>query len=223
MTAVLNIKGVNVTLADASPRLAVTQGEGAQARLMIIEDQISLPVTFFSATANYVRVCRFPTNAKIKRLTWFTDAAVDAAATTGATTLSIGVMFSDSTIDGTPVAQQGLVPSTVGVVANGGSTTAGTTVALPSTANANDFFGAFTPSATTNPIPLTDATFGGAATYGTALYTTQTPLVSIFNFLDGQGNLQRNLGFFDLYFRSTHAYTTVPTTAANLYTRLEYV
>ena len=60
------------------------------------------------------------------------------------------------------------------------------------------------------------------STYGTALYTTQTPLLSIFNFLDGQGNPERNLGFFDIYFRSTHAYTTVPTTAANLYVALDY-
>ena len=158
MTAVLNLKGTNVTLLDATPKSVLTVGEGAGAHLYRIEDQVSLPVTFFSATANYVRLCRFPTNAKIKKFTWFTDAAVDAAATTGATTLSIGVMFSDSTTDGTPVALQGLVPSTVGVVANGGSTTAGTAVALPSTANANDFFGAFTPSATTNPIPVTDST-----------------------------------------------------------------
>jgi hypothetical protein len=222
MTAVLNSKGVNLTLLDANV-VALTEGEGATARLKVVEDQISLPVTFFSATANYARLCRFPTTAKIKRLTWFTDAAVDAAATTGATTLSIGVAFSDDTADGTPPWLQGLVPSTVGVVANGGSTTAGTTVALPSTSAANDFFGAFTPSATTAPIPLTDATFGGLATYGSPLYITQTPLVNIFNFLDGQGNLQRNLGYFDIYFRSTHAYTTVPTTAANLYVRLEYV
>lgn len=221
MTAVLNSKGVNVTLLDANST-ALTEGQGAATRTKIVEDQISLPVTFFSATSNYARLCRIPANAKIKRVTLMTDAAVDSAATTGAAAFAVGVAWSDDTNDGTPVAFQGLVPSTVGVVSGGGSTTAGTNVALPSTSTKNDFFGTVTAPATTAAIPLTDVTFGGIATYGSPLYISQTELVTIFNFLDGSGNLLRNPGFLDLYVCTTHAYTTVPSAAANLYVRVEY-
>lgn len=222
MTVVTNIKGASLTILDATPKVALTEGEGSQSRLKVVADQVSLPVTFFSATNNYARLCRIPANAKLKKLAFLTDAAVDAAATTGAVTFTIGVAWSDSVYDGTPPSFQGLVPSTVGVVKEGGSTTAGTNVALPSTANANDLCGTFTPSATTNPIPLTEIVFNNLATYGSPKYVSETPLCEIFNFLDGQGQLLHNPGFLDFYIKSTHAYTTVPTTAANFFLRAEY-
>jgi len=220
MTAVLNSKAVNVTLLDAvNPKSALTSGEGAPSRLNVVEDQITLPVTFFSATNNYARVARIPANAKIKRIALFTDAAVDSAATTGAAAFKVGVAFSDSTTDGTPAAYQGLVPSTLGLLA----AAAGTVVALPSTANANAIFGTVTAPATTGAIPLTDVTFGGStATYGSPLLRTQTPLSRQFNFLDAGGNAQDNLGYFDIFIMSSVAYTTVPSAVANLYVRVEY-
>jgi hypothetical protein len=222
MTAVLNTKSTNITTLDTlNPFQALTTGEGAPARLWCVEDQVVLPTTFFSATNNYVRLCRFPTNAKIKKVVLLTDAAVDAAATTGATTFTVGVAFSDSTIDGTPANWAGLVPSTVGI--GGGTTTAGTVVALPSTSGANVIFGTVTPPASTGPVPLTDITFNGTeATYGDPLTISQTPLLKIFNLWDQVSKPLVSEGFFDLVILTTHAYTTVPTTSAKLYARVEF-
>ena len=222
MTAVLNTKSTNITLLDTlNPFQALTAGEGAPQRLWQIEDQVVLPTTFFSATNNYVRLCRFPTSAKIKKVELRTDVAVDSAATTGAAAFSVGVAFSDSTIDGTPAAYQGLVPSTVGI--GGGTTTAGTVVALPSTSGANVVFGTVTAPATTGAIPLTDVTFNGtAATYGDALAISQTPLLKIFNLWDQASKPQTNLGYFDLVCLTTVAYTTVPSASAKLYGRVTY-
>jgi hypothetical protein len=228
MTAVINLKSANVTAQDAvastggySGYPTLSAGEGAGGQLISVEDSVALPTTFFSATNNYARILRIPTRAKLKRLELLSDAAVDAAATTGATTFTVGLMFSDSTIDGTPSAYQGLVPSTVGLLA----AAAGTVVASPGTSTYNVIFGTVTPPATTGPIPLTDVTFNGngAAAYAaTNLALVQTPLVALFNFLDGRGVVEEELGYFDVFINTTHAYTTVPTTVANLFMRAQY-
>jgi hypothetical protein len=228
MTSVLNSKAVNVTLLDAVPATGyagqpltqISSGEGGPAFTKSIEDSIVLPVTFFSATGNYARILRFPTNAKVKSVEVHTDIAVDAAATTGAAAFYVGVAFSDSTSDGTPPAYQGLQPTTVGI--GGGSTTAGTTVAINGS-SANEIFGTVTAPATTGAIPVTNITYQGVgATYGTALAITQTPLVELFNFLDGNNKPLENLGYFDLIAVVSHAYTTVPTGTAELYTKLTF-
>jgi hypothetical protein len=224
MTSVLNTKSTNIaTLDTLNPFQALTAGEGAPARLWEVEDQVTLPVTFFSATNNYARLCRFPTMAKIKDVSLFTDVAVDSAASTGAAAFTVGVAFSDSTIDGTPPAYQGLVPSTVGI--GGGTTTAGTVVALPSTSGANVLFGTVTAPATTAAIPLTNVTFNGTeATYFATgpLSLAETPLLKLFNLWDITSKPLTNLGFFDLVVLTSHAYTTVPNAAANLYARVRY-
>lgn len=221
MTAVTNLQGVNVALLDVTkPFSQLNAGAGRAARLKVVEDSVILPTTFFSATANYARLCRFPANARIKRVELRTDAAVDAAATTGAAAFKVGVVFSDSTIDGTPVSYQGMQPTTVGI--GGGSATPGTLVAVNGS-NANFLFGTVTAPATTGPIPLTDITLGGVGTtYGTALAITETELVALFNLQTLQGNIVSNPGYLDLLILTSHAYTTVPTTTAELYARVEY-
>src|SRR5208283_149357 len=104
--------------------------------------------------------------------------------------------FSDSTLDGTPVAYQNQHPTTVGI--GGGTTTAGTTVAIGG-ASANYLFGTVTAITSTGGFSTLagissgsqvlyggEMTFGGSfATYGEPIATTQIPLVELFNFRDG--------------------------------------
>lgn len=220
MTTVTNVKGTNLTLLDATqPFLALTSGEGAKGYLKVVEDLLPWSTTMGSAAGNYGKLCRFPANAKVKSLEVYFDAIPDVNATQ---TLAIefGVVFSDSTIDGTPAQYQGLIPTTVGI--GGGSTTAGTTVSFATHTNANAVFGTWTLSGNdVNPGP-TNIFYNGSRSNYPILTLTETPLVEIFNFLDGRGVAMENLGYFDLYAYVTNAYGTVPAAALNLFAKLTY-
>ena len=99
-----------------NPFQQLTIGEGAPGRLWVIEDSVAIATTYFAATNDYVRLCRFPSNAIIKKVELFTDLSlVDGGTSSTALVLSVGVIFSDSTIDGTPVAYQNMHPTTVGI------------------------------------------------------------------------------------------------------------
>lgn len=94
-----NLKSASITNLDASPVVANTIGEGAPGFEMIINDFV-LPVSADDTTSTY-RLCRFPTNAKVKSLQIYSTIA---SAGSG----DVDVAFSDSTTDGTPPAFSGL-------------------------------------------------------------------------------------------------------------------
>lgn len=223
MTVVTNLKGSGVTAADNSdltvaanalaPLNRLTAGEGAPGHVRILEDIVSLPTTFFSATGNYARLARLPSNAKIKRIQVQTDAAIDAHATAGLAAFNISVGWSDAD-DHTPGAFQGTVPS---------KAKTGVNVAIAD-ANDNVLFGTVACPAATAKVPLTDVTTNGdiPTTYSYA-EVIQKPLEAIFGFKSPLGVDQRGIGFLDILIESQHAYATVPTTAANLMVKVEYV
>jgi hypothetical protein len=219
MTVVTNVLGTNVAVLDTAtpPFIQLTRGEGGPGRVQMVEDQVALTTAFVGATGNYARLCRFPTWAKIKRLRVFSDAPLDSNATQSLA-LNFGVTFSDSTINGTPSLYQGLIPTTVGI--GGGSTTAGTTTSFASYTTPNDCFGTITQAGNNVAIPITDITWGGAiATYPRQSFV-QTPLVEIFNFLDGRSIPIEVLGYLDVY---VYVKTIAATPhAANLVAILEY-
>lgn len=223
MTVVTNQKGSGVTALDASdltvaanvknPIGRMTSGEGAAGHVRIVEDIVSLPTTFFSATGNYARLCRIPSNAKIKRVQVQTDAPVDAHATAGTAAFSLSVGWSDAD-DHTPPSFQGTVPS---------KNKDGTNVAIAN-ANDNKLFGTVTAPAATAKVPLTDVTTNGdiPTTYSYA-EVIQKPLEAIFAFKSPLGADNHGIGFLDVIVESTATYATVPTTAANLMVKVEYV
>ena len=230
-----------ITLLDTyTPYIAQTSGEGGAAVMKTIEDQVAVPRTGFGTQYNFVRLCRFPASAKVKKVELYADVAsglVDGGTSSSALVLKVGVIFSDSTQDGTPAAYQNQQPTTVGVAANGGSTTAGTTVAINGT-SANYIFGTNTASGTTGAFGSlvgtgnvatvglwgAEVTYGGVgATYGSAWYITNTPLISIFNLLTGSGYTIENCGFFDLIVIASTIYNTQPAAGYNLYGRVSYV
>lgn len=106
MTQTSHLKSPAITNLDTIPPLTSTTGEGATGYLR----EVSGFVTTVSADAalSTYQLVRVPTNAKIKRvaLSW-------AAMTAGK--VQVGVYYSDSTVDGTAVANQGLVVPTTGV------------------------------------------------------------------------------------------------------------
>lgn len=227
--------GANITLYDATPFTALTAGEGAPGIMRVVEDQVAVPRTGFGTAGNFVRLCRFPSTARIKSVELFSDLQlVDGGTSSTALVLSAGVVFSDSTIDGTPVNYQNLMPTTVGI--GGGITTAGTAVAIGG-ASSNRLFGTITAVTSTgsfgtaygistgsNTLYGGTITFGGTiATYGEPIAWTQIPLVELFNFRDGSNNLITSLGFMDLIVICNTAYNTQPAAGYNLYGKVTYV
>jgi hypothetical protein len=87
------LKGVAITGLDTIPPTAPTVGEGAPGLLRVVNDY----VTAVSAddTGSRYRICRFPTNAKVKRV-------IINSAVASAGAADINVAYSDSTVDGTP-------------------------------------------------------------------------------------------------------------------------
>lgn len=228
----------NIALYDTSnPFQQLTVGVGAPGRMQVIEDQVAITRTGFGTTDNFFRLCRFPSHALIKQVELYSDLSlVDGGTSSTALVLGVAVIFSDSTIDGTPVAYQNMQPTTVGI--GGGTTTPGTVVAIGGS-SANVLFGTITATTGTGAFAtLTgistgsqvlyggDITFGGteATYYANGPYVlTSTPLVNLFNFRDGQGNLIPKLGMMDLMVYASHIYNTQPAAGYNLYGRVRYV
>lgn len=216
--------GTNVALLDTiAPFSALTAGEGSRGAVKIVEDQVAIARTGFGTAGNYARLCRFPANAKVKKVSLFTDLSlVDGGTTSSALVLSVGAIFSDSTIDGTPQGYQGQWPTSTGI--GGGQTTQGTTVAPGGTTAGNFIFGTWSANGTTGAFPQGETqSIVSSTTYGTPLVRAQTPLVAIFNFWDNYKNPLENLGWMDLIVVATTVYNTQPAAGYNLFGRVEYV
>ncbi len=96
------LKSPSITNLDASPVVANTTGQGAAGRMQVVNDHVA--ATPGVTTGSTYRLCRFPTNAKVKRVL-LTNAALSTSVAA-----DIDVAFSDSTTDGTPAALQGTIP-----------------------------------------------------------------------------------------------------------------
>jgi len=172
-----NLKSASITNLDASPVVANTIGEGAPGMEIVINDSVS-PVSADDTTSTY-RMCRFPTNAKIKDLKIFS-----AIATAGSA--DIDVAFSDSTTDGTQPALAGGIVQLAGPVDNklfgAAKSLVATVAAGPIIANA--FQGTFTPAMQNIPM------WQNLVTLGATQFTSDPG------------------GFFDILVRVTTAITT---------------
>jgi len=101
-----NLKSIPVTNLDATPVVVATAGEGTYGLGKTATDFVN-PSSSNTQFSTY-RLCRFPTNSKVKHV-WLFQSGIDT--TTAAATLDFNVAFSDSTVDGTPVALQSTIPS----------------------------------------------------------------------------------------------------------------
>lgn len=100
--AVSALKSVPVTNLDSIPVVPNTSGEGGPGNLRYAEGFVTALAA--DSIGSTYRLARVPSNAKIKSV-WLESEAQAAGAT------NVGVYYSDSTLDGTASANQGLVVS----------------------------------------------------------------------------------------------------------------
>lgn len=100
-----NLKSTAITNLDASPVVAVTGGEGSPARLHSVNGYVTAVAS--DAAGSTYKLVRVPSTAIIKQVLFASEAQ-------GAGKVQLSVYYSDSTTDGTQVANQGLVVPTTG-------------------------------------------------------------------------------------------------------------
>jgi hypothetical protein len=137
-----NLKSASITNLDASPQVSNTIGEGGPGYLTVINDSVTT-VSGDDTTSTY-RLCRIPTNAKVKAV--YIESAI-ATAGSG----DIDIAFSDSTVDGTQQALAGGVVQITGPVDN---KLFGAAQSLVGTGQRVDFTfkGTFTPAMQNQPL-----------------------------------------------------------------------
>lgn len=176
-------------LDTTNPSVMVSAGQGAVSELYEIDDYCAATAAGLGTVGSIYRMVRFPTSAKIKSFVFFTDKALDTSAT-ASLQFDFNIAFSDSTIDGTPVNLQGLVPTTA---------LAGATTTFATYSSANKLFGAAVTQPAANAIwaPTEYWMKGVSATFTIGLITQQ-PLWQIFGFVDGGGRNANPGGNFDM-------------------------
>lgn len=182
----------SITNADAQPIVAMRTGEGAPGRPHVADDTIA-NTTAVAQWSTY-RLCRFPTNAKVKHV-YMSTSGIDSNLTATAK-LDFNVAFSDSTTDGTPANWQGTIPSSNfdgtslpfvnGTGYNTGYVSAGTGNKLFGSAVAISNSGA-----AQNGVELT-----WKNTFTVAM--RQKPMWNALGFTDGQGSQYNPGGNFDI-------------------------
>jgi hypothetical protein len=221
------LKSFSITNLDTVPVAPNTTGEpGGKGYMVTVDDMVTVSATGIGTLASTYRLIRFPTNAKIKSLVIATNKALDSHSSS-TLAFDLNVVFSDSTIDGTSTALQGMMPTT----ANTGSVLS---VAAAYTATTeNKLFGTVTPTSNTAAYGPTDVILNGMGTvypligsttnvWGTLAANPETaygivnsPLWALFGFTVDPG------GMFDLLaYVSTAATTGV---AGQLWARMTYV
>jgi hypothetical protein len=100
------LKSAPITNLDAIPAVPNTTGEGSPGYIREVGGFVTAVAA--DAAGSTYRLARVPSNAKVKHV-FFTSEAQ------GAGKVQLGVYYSDSTIDGTAVANQGVVVPTTGV------------------------------------------------------------------------------------------------------------
>jgi len=180
-----NLKSLAITNLDATPVVANTIGEGAPGYEKVLTD-FTTPVSADDTTSTY-RMCRFPSNAKVKDLKIYS-----AIATAGSA--DIDVAFSDSTTDGTQQALAGGIVQLAGPVDNklfgAAKSLVATVAAGPIIANA--FQGTFTPAMQNIPM------WQNLVTLGATQFTSDPG------------------GYFDILVKITTAVTTGGTLSCEL-------
>jgi hypothetical protein len=97
------VKTLAIVNAEATPMVVSTIGEGAPGFEKVVTGSCAIASGVTAAGASHYHLARIPSNAKVKKV----ELWLDAAGTT--ITGDIGIYYSGSTKDGTPSALQGTV------------------------------------------------------------------------------------------------------------------
>lgn len=185
-----NLKSTAVTNLDASPPVANTRGSGPPSYDYTVDDTVAATASGLGSATSTYRMCRIPSNAKVKSLWLAVSTGLDTNASPTLVT-DLNLAFSDSTVDGTQAQYQGAIPTSA-------NTGAVTTVA--SYSSPNIIFGQTTgtQNKTTlvkNPVNFR---FNGNQTNYPVATLANTELWSIFGFTNPYGVAMDPGGFFDL-------------------------
>lgn len=214
------IKSLSITNLDATPIVANTAAQGAAGRPVVVDDYAVTSATPLASTKSFYRLVRIPTGAIMKSVLLATNKALDSGTPTLA--FDLNICWSDSVIDGTPLAFQlgtlGLAATeaVIPTTANDGLTT--TTISAYS--SPNKLFGTVTPASNSAAYGPTDLIFNGITATYTLPKIIQQPLWQTLGFVDGRGNPADPGGYFDIMaYVSTAANVGV---LGNLYCRATY-
>lgn len=105
MTQTSHLKSAAITNLDATPVVPNTTGEGSPGYLRSVEGYVTTVAA--DAAGSTYQLVRVPSNAKIKSVLFHSEAQ-------GAGKVQLSVYYSDSTVDGTAQANQGVVVPTTG-------------------------------------------------------------------------------------------------------------
>jgi hypothetical protein len=204
-------KSTSISNLDASPELPSSSGQGATGRRVSVDDYCAATALGLQSTGSYYKLVRLPTRGIIKSVEIYTDSGPNLSGS--ALAIDFDLIFSDSTIDGTPSFLQGLIPTS----ANTGGTTSITSYSSP-----NKIFGTVKPTASASAFALTnEVTNGLGSNYSLTGGFFNLPLYQIFGFTDGRGNPSDPGGYFDLMAFVITGATTGG--ACNIYAAVSYV
>lgn len=102
------LKSVSITNSDATPRVINATGVGAVGYAKDVSDWITPTAAGLLTTASTYKLIRVPTTIKLKSLVLAVDGDIE---TSTGLALDVGAYYSDSTTDGTPAADQGVLIS----------------------------------------------------------------------------------------------------------------
>lgn len=102
------LRATEITSLDATPSAQLTAGEGAKAYDVVKTDYVTPTAAGLADTTSKYKLVRLPSNAKLKALTLSVQAAIE---TSTGLAIDVGAYYSDSTVDGTAVANQGVAIS----------------------------------------------------------------------------------------------------------------
>jgi hypothetical protein len=202
------VKSATITSLDASPVQFSNAGQGAIGRTITIDDFAAATVAGLQSVGSTYRLVRVPTFATVESVVIATDVSPNL---NGALAIDLNWIFSDSTIDGTPVPLQSGIPTS----ANTGGTTT-----IASYSSPNKMYGTVKPAAGATAFAPTEETYNGlGANYSFTGGFTTLPLYQIFGFTDGRGQPADPGGYFDLLAYVATGATTGQ--ACNIYARVK--
>ncbi len=200
------LKSNVVTNYDAFPIINTSVGEGAQGHQKDTNDVVN-PTSAVAQFATY-RLCRFPTDAKVKHV-WCYTSGIEAQ-TTATASLDINVAFSDSTVDGTPSVLQGSIPSNK----HDGTSlpfqgTTGYSTGYTNSGTGNKLFGDALLQGVKGIVKYQEVTFlNTTASVGFFPANAIDNLWNVFGFTNSQGTAQDPGGLFDIFVVVAAALTT---------------
>ena len=99
------LKSTSITNLDATPVTRNTTGEGGPGFLRSVSGHVTISASM--AAGSTYRLVRLPSNAKVKQVLFESEAQ-------GAGKFNLSAYYSDSTVDGTQPAKQGVIVPTTG-------------------------------------------------------------------------------------------------------------